>query len=1470
MPSVQEYIKEKIVAELRSKLNTDLNIGSLYIKPFNTIQLNDIYLNDHAGDTILNAGKIYASFELLPLLHDKLTITDARLSDFEIYLSKDNPNAPLNIQFIIDAFKPKESSNNNKLEVKINSINISNGNLHFDVKDRPQETNKFDPNHIEVSGLNAKLALKSLNTDSLNIQINKLELKEKSGLVIDNLIARFITKDQHLSVKGFKLNLPKSLLQFDKFEVDYSILRVPADFISYATFETQISSSYVVLSDIAAFVPALEHFEDRILFRTDISGKVDSIHVRGIRLDYGEKMHLTAEGFIQDIRNHDKTFVQANINSLQISKDGITGIINNLSKEKKEIPPILSNLGTVSFQGDLSGYLKHMNARGNLQSELGNIKANAMIGIKPDANTELIFDGKVETKEFNLGKLLDNKDFDTVSFDFIASAAKTKNQKIRGTVDGIIHDFTFKRYTYHDIAVDGKYDNNIIDGGIAFDDPNAIFSINGLFDLSGSVPKMNFEARLKNIRLDNLNLSEKYKESYFSLYMDANFSGKSIDDLQGSIKADSIIFLQSGKRFEMNNFQIEASAEEDSEEREISIKSDIINGKVTGIYSFSTIAESFKKTFGSYMPSLIGYNEKKIVNIKDNNLHFDFTINNTEDVSDIFKLPVTVYNPAKIVGFYNNRIDRFKLEAFMPSLGAAGSKIESGYLLLQNSDDKLSSKVSGSFVTKKGSVNDLTIDISAENDIIDIHTLFLNKNQAQLKGEFSNSVAFSRTEDNHLQTDFHFLPGELVLNNTLWEIKKSRIRIAEGDINVNDFTIKSENKEQELNVDGTYSPSDESKILNIKLKNIDLDYIFATLAIDALQFGGSTNGTLNVSSIQNKPYADVNLNVSDFLFNKTNLGNLRLTSDLDPENLKVNMTGQIINENNKKTDISGYIKPVTQELSIDFDAEEVNMAFLNKYVETLFNNVQGRGSGKVKLFGDFSNVTVEGTAFVQDGGVGINFLNTYYTFTDTVYMKKDLIYFSDISFNDEKGNIAKVSGRVVHDYFSNFMYFVELAGSNFMLYNTTEKMNPMFYGTVFASGTGVIKGDEQKVDLNMNIRTNSNTKVYMNFMEETAEEYSFITYKTPEQKNDSTTANGNNIRNRMKTDMGIEMNMNFYVDATPDATVELLMDPVGGDRIKGTGSGAMQFVWGTNKDPMLYGTYNILQGSYNFTFQKLMERRFTIQDGSSVQFRGDPFQANLDVTASYRVVANLNDLDRNLAEQSGQSSIPVNCLLFITGPLRRPNIALDIELPNADPEIQRQVKSLMATEDMINRQIVYLLILSKFYTPNYAVTDQKTSDFAALASATLSTQLSKILSKIDDRWQIGTSIRTSDSELNNTEVELILSSRLLNDRVLFNGNFGYRDNIYTNEAFIGDIDIEVLLNRMGTWRLKAYNHFNEKYYYIKNSTQTQGLGIIYKRDFDHIRELFERPKKTQKPIENDTIEVKDTIPLSAEFVKMKK
>ncbi len=69
---------------------------------------------------------------------------------------------------------------------------------------------------------------------------------------------------------------------------------------------------------------------------------------------------------------------------------------------------------------------------------------------------------------------------------------------------------------------------------------------------------------------------------------------------------------------------------------------------------------------------------------------------------------------------------------------------------------------------------------------------------------------------------------------------------------------------------------------------------------------------------------------------------------------------------------------------------------------------------------------------------------------------------------------------------------------------------------------------------------------------------------------------------------------------------------------------------------------------------------------------------------------------------------------------------------------------------------------------------------------------------------------------------MALSSRLLDNRLLINGNFGYRDRATSQSTFVGDFDIEYLLNKNGNLRLKAYNHFNDQNYYLRSALTTQG------------------------------------------------
>jgi hypothetical protein len=80
---------------------------------------------------------------------------------------------------------------------------------------------------------------------------------------------------------------------------------------------------------------------------------------------------------------------------------------------------------------------------------------------------------------------------------------------------------------------------------------------------------------------------------------------------------------------------------------------------------------------------------------------------------------------------------------------------------------------------------------------------------------------------------------------------------------------------------------------------------------------------------------------------------------------------------------------------------------------------------------------------------------------------------------------------------------------------------------------------------------------------------------------------------------------------------------------------------------------------------------------------------------------------------------------------------------------------------------------------------------------------------------------------------------LLNNRLLINGNFGYRENPLANTNFIGDFDVQWLLTPSGEISLKGYNQTNDRYF-SKSTLTTQGIGLIWKKDFNS---WFKRRKK---------------------------
>lgn len=369
-----------------------------------------------------------------------------------------------------------------------------------------------------------------------------------------------------------------------------------------------------------------------------------------------------------------------------------------------------------------------------------------------------------------------------------------------------------------------------------------------------------------------------------------------------------------------------------------------------------------------------------------------------------------------------------------------------------------------------------------------------------------------------------------------------------------------------------------------------------------------------------------------------------------------------------------------------------------------------------------------------------------------------------------------------------------------------------------------------------------------------ATDYQFLTFsnkrETPVKEEvviseiDSLVMHNNMLMEKRKKVTPIQnvMDLSITANINPDSEINIVMNEITGDKMQGYGEGVLRLDFNTaNNEILMYGTMNINKGTYDFSIEDIITRNFKIHEGGTVSFQGNPLEAMLNISATYSLQANLADLDASFTGDSEitRTNVPVNAVLNINGPLMKPDIDFDIKLPTLSSDTEDRVNSIINTEEMMTRQVIYLLVLNRFYTAEYSTQNQSYNELGAMAASTISSSIGALMGQISENWTISPKLRSERGDFSDLEVDLYLSSQLLNNRLLFNGSFGYRDSRYYTTNFIGDFDIEYLLTENGNLRLKGYNHFNDRNHTMRTAITTQGLGLVYKHDFNTWKNFFE-------------------------------
>ncbi|MDE5695435.1 MAG: translocation/assembly module TamB domain-containing protein, partial [Alistipes sp.] len=575
---------------------------------------------------------------------------------------------------------------------------------------------------------------------------------------------------------------------------------------------------------------------------------------------------------------------------------------------------------------------------------------------------------------------------------------------------------------------------------------------------------------------------------------------------------------------------------------------------------------------------------------------------------------------------------------------------------------------------------------------------------------------------------------------------------------------------------------------------------------------------------------------------------LRLVSRWDFARSRARMT--VLNRQKLDTLVRGYFAPDKMRYYARMNVDSLDMGLLDPVLSGVVSSTRGVASAELVVQGEHRHAELTGQVRVKGLSTTVDFTQVNYRVPEAVLdVRGNRFRAVNVPVFDPEGNRGRFDVDLNLQHLSNIAYDLRVAPDAMLVLNTTADDNDFFYGRVYASGVARIAGDKGQVGLDIAARTDDNSFFSMPLSNKANISYAdFVVFEKPAPADTLDKVMRKKLsferRSDRKTREGSRMNIALALEVRPNVEVEI---SVSGNDIKGRGEGTLNLQIDPRSNIFeMYGDYTIREGSYQLSLQNIINKRFTIENGSTIQWTGAPMNAVLDIDAVYKVKASLQPLLQGTSDKvSTDRSVPVECVIHLGDRLSNPSVGFEVHVPSSDPETQAVIANALATPESVNMQFLYLLLFNSFLAENNAAgSNIGASVSAATGLEFLSNQLSNWLSMSDYNLMIR---YRPKSELTGDEVDFGLSKSLIDDRLLVEveGNYLIDNKQAVNSSmsnFMGEAYVTYLIDRAGALKLKAFTQTIDRFDENQGLQET-GIGVYYKEDFNNFRDLRRRVRE---------------------------
>ncbi len=1442
LPEVQTYLTQQIAKQISKNLNAKFDVGRVDIVFFNRLLLRDIYIEDQEGNTLLRAGRLSATIHRLNTTKRSVVFNQIMLHDAEINLRSD-ADSVMNLQFIVDALR-SEDTTKTRWDIAINAVNFKDSKLSFRRHDPESREYGINFQDIELSRFNFLANRIHTTTDSVHFNIMYLNFTEKSGFRLDHFSSENSISSSGINVRNLKILTPGSRLDLDHYDMNFLAPEPFREFVSRVDINSSFNHSVISFRDISYFARGLKDFDLEVAMSGEVTGTIENLKGRGINISGYQETALVADFNMIGLPDFSETFIFLDLDNLTSSAGDILKIVRPVpSGPEDNLLASLSALGNFSYNGKFTGFIDDFVAYGQLSTDLGTLSTD--ISLQPDTDNILNFNGRLNANHFDAGSLAASDNIGRITFNAGIDGQISTHSGIYANLDGVIDSVQLFDYTYRHVQLAGELNERNFEGSVYINDPNLVLEFLGTINLSEDIPEFDFTANVSGARLYDLKLQKEDPDLMVSFFSTAGFEGNNIDNLNGRISLVNAVFEDSDRILEIDNVSLEATGTDSL--RKIILSSNLADAKISGNYKFAAIARSYNQFINHFIPSYPVDESNQNTEHTDNRLTFEVHIKDIEEFTKFFTPDLYLASGTSLNGIYDPSSLISELKGFTKKLRLNRNTFHNLKFDTSSGSDELfriNSFADKIILANRYELENISLTSGILNDSIGIKLLWDNKDKIAYKGNVMASVSFEKNPGKKLPlANIDLYPSSIVIADSLWLVSRSSMRIDSTSYEIENFIFGMDG--QSFKLDGKIS-EDTHDSLHFVFNNINLENVELITSLAGFHAGGIVNGYASLSDIYNNTVFRTDLGIDELTMNYQDFGNLSILSEWDNTSRSINIHTFSHRGDDRIINIEGKYVPEGGMLDFNLQLNKINLRTFDGYLDEVFANLRGIASGELELEGNLRQPLFNGKILLQKTSFTVDYLKTPYNFTHEVEIINNQIIFDNLVVYDINHNTCRASGRVTSNYFRDFALNINLYPERFMALNTLEKDNNLFYGRVFASGLVNITGPTDNITMDISARTNRNTRFFIPLQKNTAlTDLHFLNFTGGESIEDYQ-VNQTDF-SRYEVDLsGITLNIDL--DVTPDAEVQIIFDSTIGDIIRGRGSGSFKLGINSLGQFNMFGEYIIDQGDYLFTLQNVINKRFDIERGGRILWSGNPADANVDLKAVYRVRASLRPILGDFGN-AGASDVrrPVECHIILRNKLMSPDIRFEIELPSAGQEIRSYLEASLNTEEKRNRQFLALLVISSFLPDHGSAGPDRASNLGVSAteagintvSEFFSNQLSNWLSQVSRDVSFGVNWRPGD-EISPDEVEVALSTQLLNDRISINGHVDVAGRQTNTSNIVGDFDVDIKLNRSGKLRLKAFTRANDNLIRPHLSPYTQGVGLFYREEFDSFDELMKR------------------------------